>query len=226
MKQTSFWTQVQRFFYRNSDMACDKNYISQSKYELKQDVDTNLGTANIHLVQTESFVMLALLPFRDHHALLTISLTTADTNDFVVGLPFLQKYRKIIDIKLSGLLPEFIIHNQTLLKLMPFLKNSQKQQPFYSKFLKLKVEKANCFSSRPVPVFNFFLKETKATFKTFLASFLLLHRSYDQMSFTETCYPNPQARKPSFILKIKMVNPITFPSDNFSYIYLSKKILT
>ena len=56
-----------------------KTYLSPSKYELNRDNDTKLRTTNSQSLPTECLVKHRLLPFRDHHATLTITFSIVDT---------------------------------------------------------------------------------------------------------------------------------------------------
>ena len=65
-----------------------KTYLSPCKYELRKDVDTKLGTVNSQLLPTEGIVKLTLLPFRDNHAILTITFATAETKYIIFRTSF------------------------------------------------------------------------------------------------------------------------------------------
>ena len=85
------------------NQACNAiaTYLSPLKYELRQDVDTRLRTAKSQLLPNEGNDKPTLLPFRDHHATLTITLAFADTKYNNFGCPFLQTYRETTDTKIS-----------------------------------------------------------------------------------------------------------------------------
>ena len=80
-----------------------KTYLSPSKHELKQDVDTKLRTASSQLLPPEGIVKLTLNPFRDHHATLTTTFAIADTKYNIPGLSLLQTWCTTIDTEFSSL---------------------------------------------------------------------------------------------------------------------------
>ena len=122
-----------------------KAYLSPSKDELKEDVDTNLRTAKSQLLPTEGIVKCSPLPLRDHHALLAITFAIADTKNNILELPFLQTFCKTIKTERSCLIPKKILHNTTPLKQKRFLKVSLRQQRNYSKIFTLTVENVIIF---------------------------------------------------------------------------------
>ena len=99
-----------------------RTYFSQSKNDFKQDLGTKLRTANNQLLPTKSIVKLTLLPFRDHHAILTITFATADTRNNIPGNPFHQTNYKI-DTECSTLILKYNIRNTNHMKQIPFLTN-------------------------------------------------------------------------------------------------------
>ena len=56
-----------------------KAYISTSKKEITEDVDTKLRTANNQLLPIGGIFKLILLPFKDHHAAVQITVAIAGT---------------------------------------------------------------------------------------------------------------------------------------------------
>ena len=84
-----------------------KTYLSSSKHEIKQDVDTKTKTANSQLQPTESCVKLTLPPIKDQHATLTNTFAIADTKNIFLGVLFLQTYCKTIDTELYCLILKY-----------------------------------------------------------------------------------------------------------------------
>ena len=86
-----------------NNQACNAitTYLTPSKDELRQYVDEKVRTAKSQLLPNEGFVTPTLLPFRDHHATLTITLAIADTKYNNFGFPFLQTYLETTDTEHS-----------------------------------------------------------------------------------------------------------------------------
>ena len=87
--------------------------------------------------------MFTNLPFRDHHATLTITFAIAETRNNIHGLPFFQTQCKIFHTEHSSLILKNYLITSTPLRRISFLQISHKRPPFTSKSFNLTVIKHN-----------------------------------------------------------------------------------
>ena len=180
-----------------------------------RNVETNLKTANCQLLSIEGIVKHKLLPFRDHHATLTITFAKADTKYNILGLPFSETIVKHLILNIRVLFRNSAYILQLLSDKYRFYKVF-KQPTFYSKVFGLTVKKQNNIPGPHLRVVKFSLKKvlvfsTKQTLKTDVLSFQLLKQLYNHLNATETYDSGTQAQYLNVLLENITKDPIAIP---------------